>query len=176
MIDIERELEDTLHRVLDPITARPIPRRRELSTGRAFRTVAGGAGAALTLKVAGAVAALAAAVTLTGASLTGSFNPVDWGQQVSATVETCRDNLNSSGAHGIGGCVSAFASQHGKAVSSAAQHHGSGAGTGNGSTNGNANGKSNGNGGAGNGSGSGNSHSNKGNTKTQTRTTPPPKS
>jgi hypothetical protein len=172
MKDIERELEETLHRVLDPIAARPIPRRRELHDAGAFRTIAGGAGAALALKMLGATAAFAAVVSVTGASLTGSFNPADWGPQVSSTVQTCRDDLNSTGGNGIGPCVSAFASQHGSAVSAAAQHHDN-SGNGGGSSNGN--GKPSGAGNEnGNGTGNGNGHS-KAPTKPQTRT-PPPKS
>ncbi|HKC18403.1 MAG TPA: hypothetical protein VKE27_02110, partial [Candidatus Dormibacteraeota bacterium] len=82
MNEIERELEDTLHRVLDPIAARPIPPRRAVAhAGTAVRTVAGGAGAALTVKLLTAVAAAAAVVTVAGATVTsGSLNPVVWGQ------------------------------------------------------------------------------------------------
>ena len=151
MIEIERELEDTLHRVLDPMAARPIPPRRELDSGRAVRTVAGGAGAALAVKLLTGVAAAAALVTVAAGATTGSLNPADWGQQVSATVETCKDNLSTEGTHGIGACVSAFANQHGKVVSSEAQHHGSATGNGNGSATGNGNGAGNGNGNGGNG-------------------------
>ena len=162
MNDLERELEETLHRVLDPIAARPIPPRRGAMPRRgAFRTVAGGAGAALTVKVLTGVVALAAAVTVAGAVTTGSINPVVWGQQVSEQVETCKANIANSGQHGIGECVSDFANTHGSLVSSDARHHGG------------ANDKNGGNGT--NGSGSSNGHNNtNGNGKGKGRTTPPP--
>ena len=68
-------------------------------------------------------AALAAAfgVLMVGAAseavISGSVNPADWGQQVVQQVQTCKDAL-APGSHGIGQCVSSFASQHGKTVSS----------------------------------------------------------
>ena len=81
----------------------------------------GGAGAALAAKIVTgfAVAAIAstAAVAATEISLTGSANPANWGQQVKQTVETCKETLRASGTRGIGQCVSAFASQHGKTES-----------------------------------------------------------
>ncbi|HET7338496.1 MAG TPA: hypothetical protein VFK22_03025 [Candidatus Dormibacteraeota bacterium] len=152
MSDIERELEDTLHRALDPIVARPIPPRGAAHARSAFRTVAGGAGAALTVKVLTGVVAAAAAVTVAGAVTTGSLNPVIWGQTVTAAVQTCKDNIANSGDHGIGQCVSAVANTHGATVASNARHHGNpnsngsgnGPGNGNGNGNGNANGKSKG--------------------------------
>jgi len=124
MNDIERELESELHMLLDPIAARPVPARRSVQS-RATRTRAlvGGAGAALTLKALTGAVAAAAAVTVAGAATTGSLNPADWGQQVSAQVQACKDKL-ADGQHGIGDCVSAFASQHGALVASDARHHG----------------------------------------------------
>lgn len=124
MNDVERELEEALHRVLDPIAARPIPARRAVRNQGAFRTVIGGAGAALTLKVLTGVAAAAAVVTVAGVVTTGSLSPVDWGQQVTQTVQTCKGDIANSGQHGIGDCVSDFANQHGSLVASAARHHG----------------------------------------------------
>lgn len=50
------------------------------------------------------------------AAITGSINPADWGQQVVKQVQKCKAAL-VPGTHGIGQCVSAFASQHGKKVS-----------------------------------------------------------
>src|SRR5215472_9402729 len=100
MSELDRELEEMLHRALDPIAARPIPPRGAMPSRGAFRTVAGGAGAALTVKVLTGVVALAAAVTVAGAVTTGSINPVVWGQQVSQQVETCKANIASSGKHG----------------------------------------------------------------------------
>ena len=138
MSEIDRELEEMLHRVLDPIATRPIPARRAPANRSVFRTVMGGAGAALTVKVLTGVAAAAAAVTVAGVVTTGSLDPAHWGQQVSQTVQTCKDDILNSGQHGIGDCVSDFANQHGALVSSDARHHGNdnGSGTGNGSTNG----------------------------------------
>ena len=124
MSEIERELEEALHRVLDPIAARPIPPRRSPATRSAFKTVMGGAGTALTVKVLTGVVAAAAAVTVAGVVTTGSLSPADWGQQVTQTVQTCKDNIANSGQHGIGDCVSDFANQHGALVASAARHHG----------------------------------------------------
>ena len=145
--DFERELERELHRVLDPIAAAPIPLRRATSGGFSKRLL-GGAGAALGLKLATgfAVAAFAAAgaVATTEVAVTGSLNPADWGQQVKTTVADCKAKL-AAGQHGIGDCVSDFASQHGDLVSH--QHPSDkGKGSTNGSTNGSDNGKTDGSG------------------------------
>jgi hypothetical protein len=82
-----------------------------------------GAGAALAAKIVTgfAVAAIAstAAAAATEIALTGSANPSNWGQQVAQTVATCKETLRASGTRGIGQCVSAFASQHGKTESAA---------------------------------------------------------
>src|SRR5579872_310367 len=121
MSDFERELEQELHRILDPISAQPIPPRRSSETGGTMRKVLGGAGAALGVKILTGVVAAAAAITVAGAATeiatTGSLNPSDWGQQVSQQVQTCKDTLRASGTRGIGQCVSQFAKQHGAAVS-----------------------------------------------------------
>ena len=130
MSDLERELESELRRVLDPLAATPIPPRRALATRTAARTVLGGAGAALGLKLITGVAVAAAAVTVAGAATTGSLNPQTWGQVVSQHVADCKAKLGD-GQHGIGDCVSVFASQHGQAVASDARHHGTGSGSGN---------------------------------------------
>ena len=145
MSDLERELESELHRILDPVTAMStIPPRRAPVRRSAVRTLLGGAGAALSLKLLTGVAAAAAAVTVAGAATTGSINPADWGQQVSQHVSDCKKAL-ADGQHGIGDCVSSFASQHGQVVASEARHHGQGSSNGNGSTDGS--GPSNGHGG-----------------------------
>ena len=123
MSDLERELEQELHRVLDPIAAAPVPPRRSVHAHRGMKAVVGGAGAALSLKVLSSVAVAAAAVTFAGAATTGSVNPVVWGQQVKQTVADCKAKL-SDGQHGIGDCVSDFASTHGATVASDARHHG----------------------------------------------------
>lgn len=123
MSDNDRELESELHRLLDPIAAAPIPPRRSVATRHGIKAVVGGAGAALSMKVLSSVAVAAAAVTVAGAATTGSVNPVVWGQQVKQTVIDCKAKL-SDGQHGIGDCVSDFASTHGATVASEARHHG----------------------------------------------------
>ena len=78
--------------------------------------------AVLTTKVAIGVAAGALAVGAAGVSesaITGSTNPSDWGNQVVKQVNTCKDAL-APGSHGIGECVSSFASRHGQ--DSSAEH------------------------------------------------------
>ena len=154
--NFEREIELELHRVLDPISAEPIPMRNRVLSGGIMKRLLGGAGAAIAAKaVTGfAVAALAASAAgaATEVAVTGSLNPADWGQQVKQAVATCKDTLRASGTRGIGQCVSAFASQHGKLVSGehkaskARENHGNGNGSdknkGN-HGNGNGNGKDN---------------------------------
>ena len=140
MSDLERELEEALHRALDPISSQPIPPRAAPHSRGALRAVVGGAGAALTIKVLTGVAVAAAAAAVAATVTTGSINPADWGQQVKQTVVTCKADL-SAGQHGIGDCVSDFANQHGALVSSAARHHGNESPNPNSNNGGNANGK-----------------------------------
>lgn len=93
-----------------------------------MKRILSGAGAALAAKfVTGfAIAAIAstAAAAATEIALTGSANPANWGQQVKQTVATCKETLRASGTRGIGQCVSAFASQHGKTESAGHQDDG----------------------------------------------------
>ncbi len=107
MGDFESELEAELGRILDPIVASPIPLRRAALRGGIFRTVVGGAGAAVAAKVITGLAVAALAAGAAGAAtefaITRSLNPVTWGEQVRHQVEVCT--------HGIGDCVSDFASQ-----------------------------------------------------------------
>ncbi|GAC1505638.1 MAG: hypothetical protein NVS1B3_04170 [Candidatus Dormibacteraceae bacterium] len=129
MNDFERDLQDELHRILDPMTAGPIPARRVTATsGGTMKRLLGGAGAALSVKIVTglAVAAMAAtaAVAATEVATTGSINPANWGQKVKEQVELCKDQL-PTGEHGIGKCVSSFARQHGDAVSDKHQDGGS---------------------------------------------------
>ena|SRR5437868_4470822 len=161
MSDLERDLEQELHRVLDVVSARAVPPRRALQARTGLKALAGGAGAALTIKVLTGIAVAAAAVTVAGSAATGSLNPAVWGQQVSNQVVKCKDQVANSG-HGIGDCVSSFAGQHGAAAASAARQHGNG----NGKDNGNGSGSTNGN-----GAGDGNGHA-KDKSKDHT---PPPK-
>src|SRR5258708_983453 len=75
--------------------------------------------AALSTKAAVGVAAGALAVGAAGVGesvITGSTNPGDWGKQVVKQVNDCKAAL-APDLHGIGQCVSSFASQHGAANS-----------------------------------------------------------
>ncbi len=135
MSDLERELESEFHRVLDPMTESPIPPRRNVPRHGPIRSLLGGAGAALSLKLLTGVAVAAAAVTVAGVATTGSLNPTNWGEVVTTRVADCKAHL-TDGQHGIGDCVSDLASTHGAAVASAARHHGDGDGTSNGNASG----------------------------------------
>jgi hypothetical protein len=70
------------------------------------------------------VAALAIGGAGAAAAITGSANPTNWGQQVVQQIQKCKDVLAPS-SHGIGKCVSSFANNHGKQVSS--EHRANGA-------------------------------------------------
>ena len=75
MIEFELHLESDLHRLLDPVVARPPqPRRRRVSRRMRTRLVTGFA-----------VAALIAAVGFE-ATLTKSLNPVDWSRSVGQQI------------------------------------------------------------------------------------------
>jgi hypothetical protein len=161
MNNFELELEDELHRILDRMTAAPIPGRRVSESGGAMKKLLGGAGAAVGLKVLSGFAVAAAAATFavaaTEVATTGSLNPLNWGQQVTQQVNACKASAERLGVPGIGQCVASFARTHGKTVS-ASHKNGNGNGNGSGNGNGNADGhskdKSNGHG---NSSGHGNS-------------------
>jgi hypothetical protein len=60
------------------------------------------------------IAVAAAAVVVAGAAtevaVTGSLNPTNWGQQVKTQVGACKASAAALGLHGIGECVSDFAS------------------------------------------------------------------
>jgi hypothetical protein len=130
MNDFDREIEFELHRMLDSIDRAPIPPRRTVqSNATRMRALLGGAGAAVAAKLVTGVAVAAAAVTVAGASATGSLDPTVWGQQVSQRVQQCKDTL-ADGKHGIGDCVSSFANTHGPGVASDARHNGNGNGAG----------------------------------------------
>ena len=111
--------------MLDPIAALPIPPRRMLRTRRGTRALLGGAGAALSFKLLTGVAVAAATVTVAAAATTGSLDPNVWGQQVKTRVAECKAKL-ADGQHGIGDCVSSFASQHGTSAAGASRQHGNG--------------------------------------------------
>lgn len=182
MSDFERELENELHRVIDPLLSATVPPRRVAGSGGTMKRVLGGTGVAIGLKVLTGIAAAAAAVTVAGAATeiatTGSVNPQDWG--ISHQVQTCKDNLRP-GTHGIGSCVSAVARQHGKGASTNGSGQGNGGNAGNGNASGNANGGGNANGhsktkgenGTGHGKGASGSGSGGSNDSTQQEPTDP---
>jgi hypothetical protein len=103
--------------------------------------------------VAAAALAVVAAAAVTEAAITGSTDPNNWGQQVRQQVIACKAALET-GEHGIGKCVSAFASQHGQVMSGRASgarlNHGNGNANGQdkaaGASNGKGKGKGQGNG------------------------------
>lgn len=76
-----------------------------------------------------AVVAILAAAAVTEAAITGSADPSSWGRLVTQQVATCKAALKT-GEHGIGQCVSAFASRHGQVMSGRASgarlNHGNG--------------------------------------------------
>jgi hypothetical protein len=159
MNDFERELEDELHRILDPMMAAPIPRRRVSETGGAMKKLLGGVGAAIGLKVLSGFAVAAAAATIavaaTEVATTGSLNPMNWGQRVTQQVADCKASAERLGVHGIGQCVAPFAKTHGETISDSHNNsHGNVNGNGNGNANGHSKDKSSG---PGNSSGHGNS-------------------
>lgn len=146
MSDFDREIENELSRVLGPVDRASIPAWRAPASGGFMKRVFGGAGAAVAAKLltgfAVAALAMAGAGVASEVATTGSLNPSDWGQQVKEQVQDCKDTLRASGVRGIGQCVSAFAKQHGKAVSadhraSNARDHGNNGNNGNHGKNGN---------------------------------------
>ena len=125
MSDFDREIERELSRILGPVEAQTIPAWRIPASGGFMKRILGGTGAAIAAKVLSGIAVVAFAAAGAGAAtevaVTGSLNPNDWGQQVKATVATCKTTLRASGVRGIGPCVSAFAKQHGDLVSDSHQ-------------------------------------------------------
>lgn len=121
MNNFEQEMENELHRILDPITAGPIPFRRAMQPGGSMKKLLGGAGAAIGVKILTGIAVAAAATTFavaaTEVAITGSVNPKNWGQQVVTVVNECKASAERLGVHGIGQCVSSFARTHGDTVS-----------------------------------------------------------
>jgi len=158
MSDFDGVIERELNRVLGPVDAQTIPAWRTPASGGFMKRILGGTGAAVAAKLLTGFAvvafAAAGAGAATEAAITGSLNPLDWGQQVKQTVATCKDTLRASGVRGIGPCVSAFARQNGQnhQNSHASDARTNGKGHGN-NGNGNGNGKNKGNNGHGNGNG-----------------------
>jgi hypothetical protein len=103
----------------------------------------GAAGAALGAKLLTGIAVAAAAVVVAGAAtevaVTGSLNPTNWGQQVKTQVGACKASAAALGLHGIGECVSDFASS--KARVNQGQNNGKGNAKDNGKDNGKGNAK-----------------------------------
>jgi hypothetical protein len=166
MNDFEREMEQELRRILDPMTAGPIPARRALQPGGTMKKLLGGAGAAIGVKILTGIAVAAAATTFavaaTEVAITGSVNPANWGQQVTSQVEACKASAARLGVHGIGQCVASFARQHGDSVSDSHAKNdqsdktksNNGNGNGNGNANGHGNSSNNSNNSTGHGQGS----------------------
>jgi hypothetical protein len=121
MNNFEREIEHELHRILDPMTAGPIPFRRPMQPGGSMKKLLGGAGAAIGVKILTGIAVAAAATTFavaaTEVAITGSVNPTNWGQQVTTQVNACKASAERLGVHGIGQCVASFARTHGDTTS-----------------------------------------------------------
>ncbi len=109
---LERELQRQLNGVTPPSPGPAQARYQAVMLNRRYRMLRI-LPASAAAKAIAAVAAVAAAGTVTATAVTGSPNPQVWGQQVKAAVEQCKDNLKT-GQHGIGECVSDFASQHGQ--------------------------------------------------------------
>ena len=110
-----------------------------------MKRLLGGAGAAIGAKILTGIVVAAAATTFavaaTEVAITGSVNPLNWGQQVTNQVDACKASAARLGVHGIGQCVASFARTHGDTVSDGhAKNDKTKTGkTGNGSDNPNAN-------------------------------------
>lgn len=107
---LERELSQRLN-PLTPLSPRPAQARyRTVLLHRRYRMwrLLPATAAA---KAVAAVAAVAAAGAVTATAATHSPNPAVWGQRVSEMVEFCKSQAATNGRHGIGDCVSDFASQ-----------------------------------------------------------------
>ena len=114
-------LDGELRRLLNPVAERPAPApryRRARVGGRLSLRFASGAGAAFGAKAATGLVVAAFAAGATATAITGTANPADWGTTVEQAVEQCRSTAVSDG---IGGCVSAVASQLGETTASAAR-------------------------------------------------------
>lgn len=109
---LERELHQQLT-AMTPRSTRPGQARYQTALLNRRHRMLHILPASAAAKAVAVVVAVAAAGTVTATAVTGSVNPQVWGQQVKAAVEQCKDNLQS-GQHGIGDCVSDFASKHGQ--------------------------------------------------------------
>src|SRR2546422_11745661 len=103
--DFERELEQELHRILDPIAAAPIPLRRARLSGGLMKRLVGGAGAAIGLKVLTGFAVAAFAAVAAGGATQGAvnrrLNSAGRGHPVPPTVPTSQATPCEAGTRGI---------------------------------------------------------------------------
>lgn len=109
--DFDSWLTAGLSAALDPVVNRPT-----VPPARFAAPASQPAGGRVVRGVVLAASSLAALSAITAMAATGSPNPQVWGRQVSAAVETCKQQLKP-GQHGIGACVSAFAHRDHDAVS-----------------------------------------------------------
>jgi hypothetical protein len=110
-----------LERKLGAVASAPAPRPRYASarSGRRWWLM-GGAGGALTAKLAGGLVVAVFATGAAATALTGSASPTSWGSHIRDVVEGCQDARTASD-QGIGSCVSSVAQTHGPSVSSSAR-------------------------------------------------------
>jgi uncharacterized membrane protein YgcG len=115
---LERELQQNASRETGPSPLPSQSRYRVLTLqGGALNRVSLALAAMVSAKTVTALAlsvvAIVAAGATTEAVITGSANPANWGRLVVQQVQTCKVAL-APGGHGVGECVSSFASQHGQ--------------------------------------------------------------
>jgi uncharacterized membrane protein YgcG len=115
---LERELQQNASRETGPSPLPSQSRYRVLTLqGGALNRVSFALAAMVSAKTVTALAlsvvAIVAAGATTEAVITGSANPANWGRLVVQQVQTCKVAL-APGGHGVGECVSSFASQHGQ--------------------------------------------------------------
>ncbi len=113
---LERELQQNASRETGPSPLPSQSRYRVLPLqGGALNRVSFALAAMVSAKTVTALAlsvvAIVAAGATTEAVITGSANPANWGRLVVQQVQTCKVAL-APGGHGVGECVSSFASQH----------------------------------------------------------------
>jgi hypothetical protein len=115
---LERELLQNASRETGP---NPLPSQSRYQAaplqGNALNRLSFALAAMVSSKTVTALALSAAVIVAAGATteavITRSANPTDWGHQVVLQVQGCKDAL-APGGHGVGACVSSFASQHGR--------------------------------------------------------------
>jgi hypothetical protein len=110
---LERQLDQRLT-PLSPVTPRPGQARYQAVLLQRRSWMLRILPATAAAKAVAAVATVAAAGAVTAGAVTHSPNPLVWGQQVRAKVVACQSAAAAAGTHGIGECVSDFASQNGQ--------------------------------------------------------------